>query len=342
MSILDDSIRFSNSIEYLDLNNLKEIDTDTNFFSFPDNESFLDLVSSIEIFGVLYPLIVMRSDSDGDYDVICGRNRLLALRSIYKDKKDQGYFKVPCIILERDVDPLLIQGIIVSTNLSYRKLSLEDRIKSVFILNDILVKNKKHKNEYNVASTIAKKIGITRNTVNSYMELKGLSKVALGLVYKKHMNLKIAKLLVRQPHEKQDEIIKILKNDINNFIRVKALVSKYGPQSSILDEKTKTAVPITWERQVEFAMNLIPQKTTITITVEQDLVEEVLEKVLDVKKNYIKHHPTKNGNKCLKIGVNQSHMEQYLKRGIIKKEVYKEVVVKKDDGMNNVLKSLLG
>ncbi|MCL2323432.1 MAG: hypothetical protein FWC47_15170, partial [Oscillospiraceae bacterium] len=65
MSILDDSIRFSNSIEYLDLNNLKEIDTDTNFFSFPDNESFLDLVSSIEIFGVLYPLIVMRSDSDG-------------------------------------------------------------------------------------------------------------------------------------------------------------------------------------------------------------------------------------------------------------------------------------
>ncbi|MCL2321799.1 MAG: hypothetical protein FWC47_06810, partial [Oscillospiraceae bacterium] len=91
-----DKLQFSKTVDQIDLYDLVEMDTSVNFFSFPDNEEFLDLVSSVEMLGIVTPLVVMKRESDEKYTVVCGRNRLLALRSLYANSKDDRFRSVPC------------------------------------------------------------------------------------------------------------------------------------------------------------------------------------------------------------------------------------------------------
>jgi len=334
-----DKLQFSKTVDQIDLYDLEEMDTTINFFSFPDNEEFLDLVSSIEIFGIVTPLVVMKSESDEKYTVVCGRNRLLALRSLYANSKDDRFRSVPCIQLGK-TDPMMLQGLIIASNLKYRKVSLEDRIKSIFILDTILSKNKKYRNEYNIAEVIAQKTGVTRNTVNNYLALRGLSDTAMDLVNKGYLNLTIARMLARVSHEKQDDIINTLEENINDFNKVRSLTSKIYPQSSMKDEKTGKMVPLTWELHLESAKRAVEEKTTIKITVVAELVGELLNKIFGVKDEYVKLNQIKNGNKYMKINVVDRHMRQYLNRGFINQNTYDRVVPKKDPKGMDLLKTL--
>jgi len=334
-----DKLQFSTTVDQIDLYDLEEMDTTTNFFSFPDNEEFLDLVSSVEMLGIVTPLVVTKRESDEKYTVVCGRNRLLALRSLYANSKDDRFRSVPCILLGK-TDPMMLQGLIIASNLKYRKVSLEDRIKSIFILDTILSKNKKYRNEYNIAEVIAQKTGVTRNTVNNYLALRGLSDTAMDLVNKGHLNLTIARMLARVSHEKQDDIINTLEENINDFNKVRSLTSKTYPQSCMKDEKTGKMVPLTWELHLESAKRAVEEKTTIKITVVAELVGELLNKIFGVKDEYMKLNQIKNGNKYMKINVVDRHMRQYLNRGFISQNIYDKAVPKKDPKGEDLLKTL--
>ena len=121
---------------------------------------------------------------------------------------------------------------------------------------------------------------------------------------------------------------------------MRSLTSKTYPQSSIKDEETGKMVPLTWERHLDSANKAVEEKTTVKITVAVELVGELLEKVFEVKDQYVKLNGVKNGNKYMKIKVIDRHMRQYLNRGFISQETYNKAVPKKDPKGSDIMKAL--
>jgi len=232
--------------------------------------------------------------------------------------------------LDSSTDPSLIQGMIISSNLKYRKVSRETLIKSIFTLDSVLKKNKRNRNEMNIANTIARRAGISRTTVNNYMAFKSLSPLAMELVNNRFMNLKIAKILATQDHEKQKFIIETLENNINDLPKVMSLIQ--GPGKAILDEKTKQAVPDNWERTVEFTKKMVPPIANLTIKLPCEAVGECLEIVLDFKNKFaFKNNYTNRAiNRVFKIKSDERIMEQYVNRGYVKEEVFEKIKRKKN------------
>ena len=329
-SLMNGELKISRTIENIPLSELVEVDDSINFFALPDDEEFIELAHSIETYGVINPIIVMKHEDSGKYVILIGRSRYIVVKSLYATSKLEKYSTIPCIILDSSTDPSLIQGMIISSNLKYRKVPRETLIKSIFTLDNVLKKNKRNKNEMNIANTIARRAGISRTTVNNYMAFKSLSPLAMELVNNRFMNLKIAKILSKQDHEKQKFIIETLENNINDLPKVMSLIQ--GPGKAILDEKTKQAVPDNWERTIEFTKKMVPPIANLTIKLPCEAVGECLEIVLDFKNKFaFKNNYTNRAiNRVFKIKSDERIMEQYVNRGYVKEEVFEKIKRKKN------------
>ncbi|MCL2322026.1 MAG: hypothetical protein FWC47_07985, partial [Oscillospiraceae bacterium] len=226
------------------------------------------------------------------YIVLVGRSRLYALRSLYAESEDMRFFKVPCILLDSSTDPNLIQGLIISTNMKYRKLSLQDKIQSILILENILAKSK------------------------NYRELKYLCPKGMELVKQKYMNLGIARLLSQKDHKTQEIIINGLGSDLNNVKMVNRMLE--GPSQGE-----------TWEEKTKRTREIVPAFTTITIKVAFQEVEGTFIGLAAMRREYaLKYAATKKNsiNSIFKVSVNEKDMAQYIKRGFLKQETLNKVL----------------
>ena len=336
-SVIEGDLKFSRTIEYIDINQLIEIDDSINFFEKPDDQEFCDLLQNIQTYKVIEPLIVIKDESSEKYKVVCGRSRLFVSRALYANSGLEKYLYLPCIVLDNSTSHSLIQAIVISTNMRYRKISRKTLMKSIFLLDEILKTSKRSKNEMNIAGVIADQAGVSRSTVNNYTALKNLSPKAMDLVFKKHMNLQVAKLLAREDHEKQDSVIEALKENINDLPKVVSLLTE---SKSIYDEKEKKAMPATWERKVEFVNKITPKLTQITAKVPNTAVEECLNALLVVRKNYaikyMKTYPGDNSNQFFRVKFNENHMKQYIDRGYLKQDTFDKVKAKKFKDVINI------
>ena len=339
---LNGELKFSRTIEDIPLTQLIEADDSLNFFSYPDDEEFVEMAHSIETYGVINPIIVIWDEKIGKYVVLIGRTRYIVVKSLFVNSRLDKYSTVPSIVLDSTTDASLIQGMIISSNLKYRKIPREILIKSIFTLDSIIRQNKKFRNEINIAETIAKRAGISRTTVNNYMALKSLCPLAMDLVNKRIMKLKIAKILAKQDHEKQKFVVETLGNDINDIHKVISLIR--GPVTSVYDEELKKAVPDTWERRIEFTKRMVPPVAQLTIKLPCEAVGGCLEVVLDYKRKFgIENKYTeKEINHDFKIKTDERIMAQYVKRGYVKQEVFNKIKKKEKKNQELDLNSLLG
>ena len=313
--LLGNEVKSSNKIEYIHVSQLVQMDSSINFFPKPDDEEFLNLSESIEMYGIINPILVVKNQLTGLYDVICGNNRVSVSMALYANSNDEKYLMIPCIELYT-TDPSIIQGIVISTNLQYRKMPKEILIKSIHLLDDALSKNKKSKNEMNITDTIARRAGVSRSTVNNYRELKKLSPKAKKLVFEKHMNLQVAKQLATADHEVQDKIIEALGNNINDMPKVKALLE--GPAEKIYDKEEDKSIKETWDKKIERTMRMIPHMTTFVVTVVSTSAEKCLRTLAGLKKEVAIDYMTqrKNSiNQFFRVKMNDYHMEQYVRKG---------------------------
>ena len=320
--ILDNKVKYSDIIQHIHLSELSEIDESINFFPMPSNEEFLDLVESLENFGVLSPLLVIKGKESDKYTVVCGRSRLAALNHLYSVNQDERFLYAPCQILDPDTDLSIIQGIVISSNLSYKKISKETQIKSVLLLDKILKKNKIYKGEINITDKIAEKAGISRTTANTIRGFKNLSPKALDLLYKKHLTRGAARLLsMIEDHETQDFIIDGLGNQINDLRKIKEMID--GPMKRIYDDEAKTTVPETWEMKLDRTLRMVPSKIKIVLYVDSGEVEGVLKALIPLRGKAVSRYKAfEDGeiNKYFKVLLNENDMEQYLRRGFVNKE----------------------
>ncbi|MCL2321441.1 MAG: ParB N-terminal domain-containing protein, partial [Oscillospiraceae bacterium] len=96
---LDTIAIFLDKFEYIDLPNLVDIDSSINFFPNPSDEELVDLMESLEIFGLLSPLTVIKCKDSDKYTVVSGRSRLAALKKLYDQSFESNYYSIPCRVL---------------------------------------------------------------------------------------------------------------------------------------------------------------------------------------------------------------------------------------------------
>ena len=327
-NLIKGQLKFSKTIEYFDLDKLVEVDDSVNFFAMPDNEEFLDLASSIEIYGIINPLIVMKSVETDKYIVLSGRSRLLVSRSLFAESGDMRFFKIPVIELDSATDPKLIQGLVISTNLKYRKLSKADLIRSILTLDECFSKIKAYRSEMNISKLIAQHAGVCRTTVNNYRELKYLCSMGMELIEQKKMNLYIGRMIAQKDRETQEFIIKGLGDDINDVRIVKSLIVDSNSTKSI-DPNNEYLIKETWEKRVARAKEKIPPYTYVTVKVNFQEVETTLKTLTQMRKEFaLKYNTTKKNsiNSIFKVSVNDRDMIQYIKRGFAQQATLDKVL----------------
>ncbi|MCL2321084.1 MAG: ParB N-terminal domain-containing protein [Oscillospiraceae bacterium] len=305
--------KYNNKVRFFRLSELVDIDYSVNFFPLPDEEEFSDLVESIRNFGILTPLLVQKDKDSNKYIVISGRSRRAALYTLFNQTSDEVYLYAPCLELDETIDFSTIQGIILSTNLAYRKIPKDIQIKAILLLDEWLLKSKRYNREMNVTDEIANRAGISKTTANTIRGFKNLSPLALDLLYKNHISRGAARLLsMIADHKKQDAIITKLGNEINDLNKIRDMIDEPEdePKKEVYHEDTKPSLPA------------IPENTKIEIFVHKDEVEDVLKSLISLKgKAVIKFNISKNGeiDKYFRVNLNENHINQYIKNGFVTK-----------------------
>ena len=309
-------LNYSKTIELITLDQLVEIDDSINFFELPSDEEFLELLKSIKKFGIIEPLLVVWDETLGKYIVVLGRSRLLAARALHEKSQDDKYFKVPCILIDGPINYSMIQGIIISSNMNYRKMSRETFMKSIFLLDEIYKTTDIYRSENSIVGKIAKITGVSRTTVNNYLEFKNLSPLAMDLVVNKHMNLSVARALAKTDHGTQNMIITGLKNNINDLRKVYAMME--GPLEKIYDKESNSMIKETWEMKVNRTNNMVPHYTYVTIRVTAQDIENTFNNINAMRRECaFKYLPEKKNsiNKYFKVTYKENDIKQYIRRG---------------------------
>ena len=338
-AFLNTLVDCASKIEFIDQDKLIDIDSSINFFPRPSDEEFFDLMENIEIYGVLSPLLVIKRKDSDMYTVVSGRSRLDALKRLFNESLDVKYYSVPCITLNPNTDESIIQGIVVSTNLNYRKMPKDVQIKAVLALDRELLRNKKYRNQLNITNIIANKVGISRSTTNRLRSFKNLSDNALDLLYKDYLSRESAAILSTiKDKETQDVLIDRLGRQINNVSVLKEMMAnprkKDKEQEFDLKVTTTDTVrnQIELDRKIKKVEQMFPEYTTITLKVNNIELEAILRDITYIRAGVAKKHQTiKKGeiNKYLNVSLNDVHMDQYLKNGIVTQETID--LIKSDD-----------
>ncbi|MCL2320581.1 MAG: ParB N-terminal domain-containing protein [Oscillospiraceae bacterium] len=323
--ILDPKVKYSEKIEYLNLFKLTNIDSSINFFPHPFDDGFYNLMESLETYGVITPLMVIEKEDSDMYTVVTGRSRLEALTRLYKQSSDKKYLNVPCIILDPHTDPEILQSIVISTNLIYRKVPKDIQIKAVFLLDKILTNMKTNKKQMNVTDIIAKRAGISRTTANTLRGFRNLSPKALELLFEDLLTREAARILsMIKSHDEQDMIINKLGHQINDLSKLRALIEKPSKKAKDIDVKVASSEPsLPLENKIEKELKKVPETTTIVLKVNCKELEETLKALASLRgKVAIKYQTIKDGdiNNYFQVTLNDNHREQYLRNGFITQE----------------------
>lgn len=117
---------------------LHEIDQNgKNFFEVEDVQ---DLMESIQVHGVLQPLVVVEAGEH--FRLLAGHRRLKALQQLHDaDKKDPRWRVAPCVVLP-PMSEAMEQMVLIQTNTTARQLSYVEKMESAVRLKKILVKLK--------------------------------------------------------------------------------------------------------------------------------------------------------------------------------------------------------
>ncbi len=330
-----DGVNFFKRFDYIPIDELHEMPPHLNFFRKPSSQQLLDLITSLECMGLITPLLVMKEKDEPGYMVVLGRSRLMALTKLYKETNLEKYEKVPCLILEEDdIDYLMLQHIVIDSNMQYRTIDKATLIKAVIIQRKLLVMSKQYRGEFNVTRTLATRFQISRSTVEDYLSIDKLHPDIQNKVFKHKMTLKVAKALSKVDHEKQLFIVETLGDKIHDFEKVNSLVG-YNPNkpSRVLDPKTNTLVFDTWENKVQRVLKMTPPMTSINLNIASGAASETLLAILKARKSYameeMRTYPKDNSNEFFRITINKNHMQQYVDAGLLDKEVLDKIKEKK-------------
>jgi hypothetical protein len=92
------------NFQRVDIDEMNYVHESWNYFDKPNKNELLSLISSIESIGIVNPLILVREINNA-YTIISGKSRVIALKNLYNNIKDEKYKFAPAFVLDwEDVD----------------------------------------------------------------------------------------------------------------------------------------------------------------------------------------------------------------------------------------------
>ena len=132
--------RIVSKLDTGDVRQIPLVDIDPNDKNFFDVSDVQDLMESIQVHGVLQPLVVVEHGQG--YRLLAGHRRLKALQQLHEaDKMDKRWATAPCVVLPPMSDAME-QMVLIQTNTTARQLSYVEKMESAVRLKKILVKLK--------------------------------------------------------------------------------------------------------------------------------------------------------------------------------------------------------
>lgn len=132
--------RIVSKLDTGDVRQIPLVDIDPNDKNFFEVDDVQDLMESIEVHGVLQPLVVVQHGQG--YRLLAGHRRLKALQQLHEaDKMDKRWATAPCVVLPPMSDAME-QMVLIQTNTTARQLSYVEKMEASVRLKKILVKLK--------------------------------------------------------------------------------------------------------------------------------------------------------------------------------------------------------
>ena len=132
--------RIVSKLDTGDVRHIPLVDIDPNDKNFFEVDDVQDLMESIEVHGVLQPLVVVQHGQG--YRLLAGHRRLKALQQLHEAvKMDKRWGTAPCVVLPPMSDAME-QMVLIQTNTTARQLSYAEKMESAIRLKKILVQLK--------------------------------------------------------------------------------------------------------------------------------------------------------------------------------------------------------
>lgn len=234
--IIRDAVTLPEPVDKMPVNlmidSLYESPVEWNFFKKISYQKMMELQESIVENGLLYPIQAWKIsrdeiytdnkyttyyDFDGEtYMVLAGHNRIVAHLELYNKTGDEKYLRIPAFVYEKEeLNIVSAKNIIVDTNYVQRKLSQEEKVKSVLWkyanYDDSIGGNKK--------INIAKSLQMSPTSTFRYYKLGQLIYPIQKLVYDREITIDNAIKLSNCSVEVQQSLLNIISNTLLSSLR---------------------------------------------------------------------------------------------------------------------------
>ena len=180
-----------------------------NFFAVEDD--ITDLADSIELNGLLQPLVVTPA-ADGRYRTIAGHRRRKALLQLSAENPEK-WQRVPCMVTH-PASPELEELALIQTNTEAREIGWSEKNKAATRVEEILVKLQKDQGVQLPGKMRTHVAKIIKASESQIARAKFIAKNLIKPLQKKNVNDSVAYKLAHLPAEQQKELYEHYKNEL--------------------------------------------------------------------------------------------------------------------------------
>lgn len=222
----------------IELDKLIDAPRDWNFFPPLDEVKFEELINSIQINGLLVPLVVW-DQGNGKYMILSGHNRKRAYETLYERTSDKKYKRIFCTIKNADeIDIEDAKNIIIDTNFVQRELSPSIKSKCIIEKYKSLGRKKYGANSASPTDIISEQYNLKRSQIFLYYKLRNLIPQLADMLDNKKISLKAAAILADLRPEFQLQLYNNYRSYLVNNLIMK--IDKNKSEEEILADLTKT------------------------------------------------------------------------------------------------------
>lgn len=157
----------------LELNKLNAAPSEWNFYTPLSDNKMNELIESIIDNGLLNPIIVW--ETNNDYMILSGHNRVRAYNMLYEQTGDEKYKKIYTYIKKKnEITEDEARAIIIDTNFVQRQLSTAEKTKSIVIKYNQLGRKKRNSGGETTAQIISKQYNLKERQIYNYYKLNNL------------------------------------------------------------------------------------------------------------------------------------------------------------------------
>ena len=234
-----------------------------------DQEKIEELARTIEIHGVIQPIVVRSSEQEGDYEIIAGERRFRAMSSL-------GWEEVPAII--RQLSDKETASIALIENLQREELTSIEEANAYQNLLEI---------QGITQEALAQRLGKGQSTVANKLRLLKLPEEIQTALLNRAITERHARVLLKvKDAEKQK---KLFEETVEQNLNVKQLETKVEKLLSTEPKKPKARRKVV-SRDVRIAMNTIKEslsmvtKSGINLSAEEEEHEEYYQITVKIPK----------------------------------------------------------